>query len=340
MMNKIAYTFSDVEIPPQYSEVLHRDDVDLTTNFGSFQLKVPIFTSPMKTITGPKMAQTISDLGGIGVLHRFGTVDELLSDYYATNIPCFVSVGVQESDKDLFNKFYKEGARLFCIDVAHGHHISMKKMLKWIRVNYSAPFERPCIMAGNIATKEGAEDLVDWGADLLRVGIGPGAACLTRRNTGVGVPQLYALEQVWNVVQERHYEAKIIADGGLTVAGDVAKALVYSHGVMLGSMFSGTAETPGKVFKDVNGQYYKVYMGSASGENKASCGKSTDFVEGCAKQIPFKGKVKYVVREIVQGVKSTCSYVGAFNLNEFRENIQQNDGFLHISGGAKVESKY
>jgi IMP dehydrogenase len=338
-----ACTFDDVLIAPRYSEVRSRSDVNLATKLGDIELCLPVISSNMKTITGSKMASTIAMLGGIGILHRFCSVEENVEMYeYAirlinAEIPADtlakrmfsknvgVSLGVKDDDKRRFENLYKAGARIFCIDVAHGHHVLVKEMVEWLQgCNIT-------IIAGNIATAEAYDDFVDWGVDIAKVGIGPGAACITRKRTGVGVPQLYALEQVYNASLSQKKPIPFIADGGISMVGDAVKALKYADAVMLGSFFSGTSETPGHVFRNEHDEMYKTYGGSASGENKGE----NKFVEGVVKTVRFKGKVKYLIKELTEGIQSACSYVGAKDLIEFKENCE----FVRLSPGAQKESK-
>lgn len=332
-----AYTFSDVLIAPKYSEVISRSEVDISVDLHQLKLKIPVISANMKTITGYKMAVAIIQNGGLGALHRFNSIDNAISEFSLAanenrvrgiNLPC-VSIGVHDTDKDRFGRLYKAGARTFFIDVAHGHHILVKNMLWWIKSNILKDIT---LIAGNIGTGDGAYDLVDWGADVVKVGIGPGSVCQTRQRTGVGVPQLYALEDVYNTRKNQGKIFGIIADGGITTVGDIAKALKYADAVMIGSMIAGTSETPGDVFRDPNGEFYKVYGGSASGENKGE----NKFVEGMTKTIRFKGKVKYILREIEDGIRSAFSYVGATNMKEYKEKCE----FMFITDGAGRESKF
>ncbi len=348
-MKNITYTYSDVLIKPQYSEVVSRGSVDLTTKLGGSTLKLPIISSNMKNITGPKMAAEISNSGGLGLLHRFCTIEENLDMYTQAwqlaegNVSCpsglganiGVSIGVKEEDKERFEKLYDLGARTFCIDVAHGHHILVKKMLEWISNEMfrwgRGERGRLTLIAGNVATRDAYFDLVEWGADVVKVGIGPGLGCITRKNTGVGVPQLHALEEVFEASLCVQQPAAIIADGGITYVGDIAKALKYADAVMLGSMIAGTSESPGNVFRNENNEFYKVYGGSAAGENKGE----NRFVEGVMTTVKFKGHVKYILREIEQGLQSAFSYVGANNLKEYQDRCE----FICISSGSQRESK-
>jgi len=328
-----GYTYSDVLIKPNYSEIKTRTSVDLTTHLGNHEFKFPVISANMKNITGPKMAKEISDHGGLGLLHRFNSIEQALDDFdeCGSSEGVGVSIGVQDEDKERFSRLYEYGARIFCIDVAHGHHILMKNMLLWINSTLSEEERRKVtIIAGNIATPEAYEDFIYWGADVAKVGIGPSPVCRTRYNTGVGMPQLYALEKICEKADHSPLPIDIIADGGISHVGDISKALAFSDAVMLGSMISGTSETPVSVFRNDEGQFYTVYGGSASAENKGE----NRFVEGIIKTTPFKGHVKYIFREIEQGLQSAFSYVGATNLGEFQENCE----FIMLSGGSRSES--
>lgn len=327
------YTFSDVLIKPKFSDIASRSDVDTGTVIGGIKLELPVFSANMKTITGFKMAKELAKYGAIGALHRFNTIEEAVEEFKATgNDQCVVSVGVKEEGFSRFVALYEAGARLFCIDVAHGHHVHVKNILSEINKSFLVSEKDFKIIAGNVATQEGALDLIDWGANIVKVGIGPSKVCHTRTNTGVGVPQLSALEEIHKAFADRNLEPDFIADGGITSVGDICKALKFSKAVMIGGMLSGTSETPGHVFKREDGSRYKTYMGSASGENK----NNNLFVEGTVKTVPFNGKVKYILREIKQGLQSSCSYVGARNLQEFRSKCE----FIHISSGSRSESKF
>ncbi len=297
----------------------------------------------MKDITGPKMALEIAKAGGLGILHRFCTIEDNIKTFkeVSTQIKITdplnigVSIGVKNDDKHRFEELYENGARIFCIDVAHGHSAHVKNILHWIN---SMLFKwtrgergRITIIAGNVATREGYIDLANWGADAVKVGIGPGSVCTTRKNTGVGVPQLKALEDVYLASCDLASPPSIIADGGIKHVGDIAKALKYADAVMIGSLFAGTTETPGEVYRNYDNEYYKVYGGSASGENRGE----NRFVEGVIKTVKFKGKVKYVLREIKQGLQSAFSYVGANNLNEFQHKCS----LIPISSSSQDESR-
>jgi len=332
-----AYSYRDVLIVPAYSEVTSRSNVDLSTQLGPIKLNLPIISANMKTITGYKMAIAMYNSGGLSILHRFYSIEQAVDEYKKCNhINVGVSIGVKEDDKKRFDKLYEAGARLFCIDVAHGHHVLVKNMIKWIK-NQEFLFtrdvkDRPIIIAGNIATADAAFDLTEWGADIIKCGLGNGKQCSTRRQTGVGYPQLTALENIAEQLNNQRVKPGIIADGGITCVGDIAKSLKFADTVMIGSFISGTSETPGNVFKNEKGQFYKVYSGSASGENK----NDNSFVEGMTSEVLFKGHVRYILDEIKNGLSSSFSYVGANNLAEFKQRCK----FVQISEGAMIESKF
>jgi IMP dehydrogenase len=294
----------------------------------------------MKDITEANMAANMYELGGLGILHRFMTVEDNVDMYLEAfeAITKFgdpnpygigVSIGVGVEDRLRAKELYKAGARTFCIDVAHGHHISVKETIQWVKDNLG---DEVNLIAGNVATGEGAWDLYSWGADVIKVGIGPGSCCQTRENTGVGVPQLHA------IMQAKHFlpkEAYIICDGGIKKTGDIAKALKFADAVMMGGFFAGTTETPGHVYESMDGQYYKTMAGSASAESKVRSGKDNAFVEGGIRQVPFRGKVKYIMKKIRENVQSSFSYSGCRSHEQFQKESQ----LIKISGGGKKESK-
>jgi len=317
---------------------------------GNIHLDIPMMSANMKTITGPRMAAEMRNRGALGVLHRFGSIEESVRDFEDVQadielIDCLssktverilanstvVSIGVNGDYKERFQELYYIGARYFCIDIAHGHSIMMKETIEYIKSQKSDIY----VIGGNIATAQAAADLIQWGVNAVKVGIGPGAHCQTRTNTGVGVPQLWALEEVSSIT-EQFSDVLLIADGGVKMIGDIAKALKFADTVMLGSFFAGCMETPGNVYKRADGTRYKVHGGSASGHNKTSGTLRPEFVEGITTEVPLGDHVKFLLREIKEGLQSACSYVGAHNLKEF----QQKCVFIPISGGGKDESKF
>jgi IMP dehydrogenase len=226
------------------------------------------------------------------------------------HVPIMAAIGVSESDKQRAESLVESGCNILLIDVAHGHHENVRKMIEWCKENLD---DKVDIIAGNIATKEAAQDLESWGADGLRVGIGGGSLCTTRVKTGFGVPNVSCLEDVISVAK-----TPVMADGGIRSSGDISKALsLGASSVMLGSLIAGTDEAPGQIVETQKG-LYKRYRGSASLETKVANGQQTRNVEGESTTIPYKGGVKFIVNGLLDGVKSALSYGGASSLKEFR----------------------
>lgn len=355
-LKKECLSFNEIFISPQYSDIESRENIDTSSLLGPLKLELPIISANMPSITGVDMAVKLSEYGCLGILPRFDTIENAVTDFDCAyreienlgfKSPVGVSVGVQSHDKERFKALHEAGARLFCIDVAHGDHILVKNMLEWIRNIYGEYDSQECwdgkdliiqpiVIAGNVASYSGLVNLKNWGADVVKVGIGPGEVCQTRRNTGVGVPQFGVLEEI----HERCLAygttlPPIISDGGVKFTGDISKALIFSDAVMLGKMIAGTVETPGCVYEDENGSFYKKFGGSASGENKVAHGGRNKFVEGHMTNVPFRGKVQYILNKIKEGLQSAMSYTGSRNIAEYKENVI----YGTMSSGGMSESK-
>lgn len=322
--------FDDVLLVPKYSEVETRSDVDLSVDLGKgITLKCPIISANMADVTGPTMATAIAKIGGLGLLHRFCTPEEQVKDFehaaynngndYTSNVGC--SLGIKEEDKDRLDMLYDVGARIFCIDVAHGHNKVCGEMTSYIAKKYP----KVLLISGNISTAEGARYLSDNGADIIKCGQGPGSLCSTRVETGNGVPQLTALSNIFENRKQQSAKYKIIADGGIKRAGDLTKALCFSDAVMLGSLFAGTNEAPGKLLT-IDGITYKEYRGSSTLKNT--------HIEGVQAMVPLKGSVLNIIENLLQGLRSGCSYQGVNNLND----LKKSPTFTRISNSGLIES--
>ena len=328
--------YSDVYLTPSYSELESRSHVDLSVKLFKHPefhtLGMPVIAANMKTVTGSQMVVNLHRLGAMGILHRFHqTPDEyqdecgvILSD----QCPVDISVGV--NDLKLLEYFEhndrKRYLRSITIDIAHGHHIKMKEQIghvkAWIQ---SHQLDKQIdIIAGNVCTAEAVEDLSAWGADIIKVGIGPGSACTTRIMTGYGIPQFSAI--LTCAEKKAESGVKIIADGGITSVGDIAKALAAgADAIMTGSLFAGTKESPGPKLRRgnyPNETFYKSYMGSASYESKLNTGNRGKHTEGVSMEIPYKGAVKYAIKDINDGLCSAFSYAGAANLEAFQSIVK------------------
>jgi len=318
---KYNLSYDDVLLQPQYSDIKSRAEIDLQTDLGrELKLHLPVFSSPMDTVSESQMAIELSAIGGAAIIHRYNTIAEQtnhLSEALrsgATNVG--VAVGVSGDFLERALCAAKVGATFICVDVAHGHHVLMKEALHHLRRNLDDSIH---IMAGNVATLEGVNDLSDWGADSVRCNIGGGSICSTRIQTGHGVPGLQTIMDC----AKTDRDVAIIADGGLRNSGDIVKALsAGADAVMCGSLLAGTTETPGSVIKDSLGHSWKEYRGMASKEAQMSWrGKYSSF-EGVTSRIPFRGPVRKILEDIERGVRSGFSYSGAKNLNELQAKAQ------------------
>ena len=224
------------------------------------------------------------------------------------------AIGVGEEGKLRADALVEAGANILLIDVAHGHHQNVIDMIKYCKDK----FPNVDVIAGNIATAEAAEDLQNAGADGLRVGIGGGSLCTTRVKTGFGIPNVTCLEQISKVAK-----VPVMADGGIRSSGDIAKALaVGAQCVMIGSLIAGTDEAPGNIIETRSG-LSKRYRGSASLETKSARGQEQRNVEGEATTIPYKGGVSFVVKGLLDGVRSALSYAGSMSLDEYSPRYVQ-----------------
>jgi len=324
--------FDDVLLVPQYSDIESRKDTDISSWLdGEIKLSIPIISSPMDTVTGHVMACEISILGGLGILHRYSSIDEqadwvkYCKDNYASHVG--VAVGSTGDFLERTEKCLNAGANVICVDVAHGDHISVKNAIRDIRNKFGW---RIHVMAGNVATKEAFDHLAHWGADSIRVGVGGGSICSTRIQTGHGMPTLASIIDC----KDTTFNAKLIADGGIKSSGDIVKALAAGADfVMLGSMLAGTNETPGEIFEE-NGKQYKVYRGMASKEAQIAWKGSYSSFEGVASKVACKGHLPNVLDDIARNIRSGLSYSGAKDLVELRAKAK----FIKQSGAAQIES--
>jgi len=343
---KKSLTYDDIQLVPKYSQIPSRNDIRLHTLLSKrYGLLNPIVASPMDTVCELEMAFKMYLLGGVGCIHRFNSIEEqsnIVKELYHrifspdlpllewTEIGCGIppimaAIGVSESDKERAKSLVEAGCNVLLIDVAHGHHKNVKKMIKWCKENLD---EKVDIIAGNIATKESALDLEEWGVDGLRVGIGGGSLCTTRLKTGFGIPNVSCLEDVISVAK-----TPVMADGGIRSSGDISKALALGASqVMLGSLIAGTDEAPGQIIETTNG-LYKRYRGSASLETKVTHGQQTRNVEGESTTIPYKGGVKFIVNGLIDGIKSALSYGGAQDLEHY------NPSYVVVTNSGLNEAK-
>jgi IMP dehydrogenase len=330
-------TFDDVLIMPKYSTVKSRKDVDIGVNLGEYRLTIPILSANMDTVTGEDMAAAMSDAGGLGVLHRFWSIEDeakRVRNLIGQSCTVACSVGLGDYELERAKKMIDLGASYIVIDVAHGAQQQVAEQYKKIQ-DYSK--ERAFIIVGNFATGESIMEFVaecgyafvkDFNNHAaIKVGIGPGSACTTRIKTGVGIPQLSA------IMDCAKSSVTLIADGGMKTPGDIAKAIAAgAKCVMLGGMLAGTDETPGEI---VFGNH-KKYRGSASKESYEDQGKDASWrtAEGESFTVPYKGPVASVLQDIEGGLRSAFTYVGATNVRDFQEKAK----LIKVSTLAQRES--
>jgi len=391
---KTYLTYDDVNIVPKFSEVLSRENVDLSTRFTkNTTLSIPIVSSPMDTVTELNMAKEMLDMGGVGVIHRFQSIEKQTrmmkslhyewdrwynignpekdrtdhtqvfedwwngiyhwnspptkSDYedlhellwfadeaqrdedYWSKRPLCAAIGTTGDYLERAQELVKNGCNVLLIDVAHGHHKLVGEALEKIKKD----IPRVEVVAGNIATREGAEFLLQSGADGIRVGIGNGSLCETRIRTGVGLPQVSTLLDVVTICDD--FDVPCIADGGIRNIGDICKGLgCGADSIMLGSLLSGTKESPGQIEKIgqwPNEKLFKKYRGSASRDSKGN----DKNVEGNHKVVPYKGKVHRLLSDIKDGIRSSLSYVGANNLSEYHSKVE----FVRVTQAGTIEAQ-
>lgn len=312
-----AYAFDDLLLIPKHSTVSSRKEVDLCVNLGKdIILNIPIISANMKNVTGYEMSLAIAELGGLALIHRFYNnqiLDQLhvfqkcvsVNKNYINNIG--VSIGIQKYDLDNLSTFISNGVKIICLDIAHADCDRAVKAVKDIKNKY----KNILLIAGNVATFSGFHNLAEAGADVIKVGIGNGSSCLTRVNTGNGVPQLSALSEVYEYQKTNYPNVKIIADGGIRRGSDLIKSLCFSHAAMLGNFLAGSDEAPGDIVI-IDDKKYKTYAGSSTFKKEN--------IEGVSALVPVKGPVKNVVEQLLQGLRSGCSYQNAHNLDELKKD--------------------
>ena len=327
---KESLTFDDVLLLPKYSEVLP-SETDISVNLtNKISLKVPFLSSAMDTVTESKMAIAIANSGGIGVIHRNLNIKNQTNEILKVKkkkLLVGAAVGTNKEDFDRARSLMESGCDLIVLDTAHGHSAKVLKTLSKLKKMKNMP----PICVGNIATREAAKRLYNSGADIIKVGIGPGSICTTRMVAGIGVPQITAIMEVKEALKNKNI--KIISDGGIKFSGDLAKAIAAgADAIMMGSIFAGTDESPGKKFK-IKGKIYKSYrgMGSIGAMSSGSANryfqkkfknKSKFVPEGVEGRVEYKGNVSKIIYQLQGGLRSSMGYIGAKNIRDISKNAK------------------
>jgi len=338
---KTALSYDDVLLIPKHSYVESRSKVNLQTKLTpKISLDIPIISANMDSVTNEVTATSLSKLGGISILPRFNSIQEqfqMLEQVKKEGARVGVAVGVKGDYLERTEKLISLSPELIVIDVAHGHLNKVGEVVAEIKNRYP----NHDLVAGNVATYEGAIFLLKNGADVIKVGVGPGSICTTRVETGHGVPQFTAVTDVAKAV--RMYHKTLIADGGVKSCGDIVKALAGgASAVMLGNFITGTDETPGEIY-EFNNKKFKKYFGSTSVEQKSkhieNLAKDPNYlkhIEGVSGFVSYKGSLKDLIERCKGSLTSGFSYSGANNLEELWQKAE----FIQITQAGYTESKH
>jgi len=321
---EVKLDFKDVLIRPKRSSLASRSQVSLERTFTFPNSKktwtgVPLIAANMDTIGTFKVAEVLGKRKCITAVHKHYSIEEWKAWAEGSGkeyLPYVaVSVGILKKDMDKLDEILKAVPQIamICIDVANGYSEAFVKCIREVRQRYP----EITIMAGNVVTKEMTEELIFSGADIIKVGIGPGSVCTTRKQTGVGYPQLSAVLECADAAHG--LGGRITSDGGCTCPGDVAKACgAGADFVMLGGMLAGHEECTGEVIEE-NGDFFKVFYGMSSDTAmKKHAGGVAEYrsSEGKTVKVPYRGPIDETIRDILGGMRSACTYVGASELRE------------------------
>lgn len=315
--NEIKLDFDDVLIRPKRSNAPSRNNVELVKTFHGLHSSqeltcIPVMASNMFATGTFVMAEAMNKRSMLTALHKFYSLEELLSSFLIPELSsnCFYTLGIKNDDFEKLDAFSKKQTpQRICLDVANGYTKYFVGKVKQLR----GKFPNAIIMVGNVATGEMTQELILAGADIVKVGIGPGSACTTRLITGVGYPQLSAIIECADAAHG--LGAYVCSDGGCVTPGDVAKALgAGADFVMLGGMLAGTDECAG----ERTDKGFKFFGMSSNAAQDQFYGGKKPYVaaEGRSVIIPNKGPVEPILQEICGGLRSACSYVGAAKLKD------------------------
>jgi IMP dehydrogenase len=324
-VSMLGLTYDDVLLLPDASDVVPSEVQTSTQLTRNIRLSVPLVSSAMDTVTESTMAIAMAKAGGIGIIHRNLAVDEQVTHVKlvkGTSLLVGAAVGVGDDGFERAQALIEVGVDVVVVDTAHGHHRAVLDAIERIK----KAFPEQEIIGGNVATRAGAQALINAGADAVKVGVGPGSICTTRVVAGVGVPQITAIMEAAKACLKS--DVPLIADGGLQYSGDIAKAIVAgADSVMLGSLLAGCDESPGELI-EIDGRKYKSYRGMGSLGAMQSRGEKKSYSkdrymqddvlaedklvpEGIEGKVPYRGSVGEVVHQLVGGLRSGMGYAGA-----------------------------
>ena len=325
-----AISFDDIILVPQHSDIKSRSEIDTSVriqheNKKEINFSIPIISSPMSTVTEAHMCNAIRSQGGLGIIHRYNSIEyqSRLLGFVNDNEVKSAAIGVTGDYKERLSSLVEKGLSIVCVDIAHGDHSMMEKAVEYIRSEYNDLF----VIAGNVATSSAYKRLAYAGAHGVRTSVGSGSICTTRIQTGHGMPTLQAVIDITEARKDLINNDNnvntpfVIADGGIKNSGDIVKSLAAGADfVMLGSMLSGTKETPGKIILNSEGKKIKRYNGMASKLAQKNWKGSYSSIEGVSSYVTYKGTVSKVVNEIMSNVRSGMSYTGCRSLKSLQDN--------------------
>lgn len=342
-----SLAFDDVLLVPSYSDVKSRSLTDLSTSILNIELSSPIISSPMDTVTESNMAIAMAKAGGLGIVHRFMSVEEQIlnlrrvaraSSSDGILYPVIPAVGVGPNGmsrvSQILGSISPYSIDAIAIDIANGHSIMMRDMIDFVNQKTSGSVP---IIAGNVATGEGYLYLAESGASAVRVGIGGGSICKTRIMTGFGMPTLTSIMDCYQAKIDGKIDVSIIADGGIKYPADLVKSIVAgADAIMVGRVFAGTKESPGKIVT-VAGEKKKEYRGMASKEvqeDRRGGLKPGTCAEGVSTYVPYNGGISEVIEDFCGGLRSAMTYAGVSNIEDLRRSAK----FIRISDSGISES--
>ena len=342
----LGLTYDDVLLLPDASDVIPSEVDTKTWLTRKIQLQIPLVSSAMDTVTESEMAIAMAKAGGIGILHRNLSIEDQVA--HAKKVKAVgltgAAVGVGDDGFKRAQALIEAGVDVVVVDTAHGHHRGVLEAIEKIK-----KFSEVQIIGGNIATRAGAQALINAGADAVKVGVGPGSICTTRVVAGVGVPQITAIMEAAKACKKA--DIPLIADGGLQYSGDIAKAIVAgADTVMLGSLLAGCDESPGELI-EVNGKRFKSYRGMGSLGAMQSRGDSKSYSkdrymqddvlsedklvpEGIEGKVAYRGSAASVCHQLVGGLRSGMGYAGAEDIAA----LQKRGRLIQITAAGLNES--
>lgn len=344
----LGLTYDDVLLLPDSSDVVPSEVATHTQLTRGIKLGIPLISAAMDTVTESAMAIAMAKLGGIGIIHRNLPIEEQVTHaklVKGAGLIVGAAVGVGDDGFARATALIDVGVDVIVVDTAHGHHRAVLEAISRIKDE----FPNQEVIGGNVATRAGAQALINAGADAVKVGVGPGSICTTRVIAGVGVPQVTAIMEVAKACKKA--DVPLIADGGLQHSGDIAKAIVSgADTVMLGSLLAGCDESPGELLES-NGRKFKRYRGMGSLGAMQSRGESKSFSkdrymqddvlsedklvpEGIEGKVAYRGPVSGVVHQLVGGLRSGMGYAGAEDI----QALQKRGRLIQITSAGLQES--